>query len=244
MPESVSFNSTFVSDDLTIDQPSDDVVKNEPVMWLEPLDSALTNLPDSSYTKLVLKRFNDKFRHYDKYAYVDSKVQFMRAGESPTPNNWWHVDGTIAYEPGVANASATVKLAGTDRSKITLGSMDMRAYDAISILGVANARFVSFLTGYCSRTDIVMGDINVPRKPDDLLLSAFNNVVEDQKPNIKQHPSCCLVSYDGFMIHRGVRAIMDGWRLWIRISEVDAPISSEYLDDPDSHSVVYRIGSK
>lgn len=41
----------------------------------------------------------------------------------------------------------------------------------------------------------------------------------DLKP--VQHPPGAIVSFDGWSLHRAVRACKTGWRLWIRVKETD-----------------------
>lgn len=197
---------------------SEDTVAAQPAMKDASLERAL-ELSKGYFLESLLKEMEKHLIGDRLFVFVDVKVQYMKKGQYPSPDNMWHIDGGISLK--------------TENSKLLYRSYDMFARDKLPVY----PRFLSFISGDVSETEYMVTprSLLVPRLMKSWILQTkedfFVDNVEDK--DIHTHKCNSIISYDAFTLHRAVPAKRDGWRLHVRIVETNTTRPKANMVRPD-----------
>lgn len=143
-----------------------------------------------------------------RHVYIDSKIQYFEAGDSPVDSHLWHVDGSIAVR---------------DERVLRFGASvlhDLRA----RLEDDDPPRYLAYQSsGHCATE--FLGEPMSLRLPE--LVPNFNDFdAEVRARNVSAiaHPAGAILAYDGNTMHRAIHAISPGWRLWVRCTETNVEI--------------------
>ena len=207
----------------TLHVPSQEEIKSEATSfsWC-PLDEALKAA--SPLTKSVLDAMTPLLLNKKKYVFVDSKVQFFNTEDAPVDSLHWHVDGSISVED--------------DRTKklgyILLHDMYARMQHQDPPTFLAYQSSTHCATRFLTETL----ELRIPKCIPSF--APFSQLVEGYEPrSIAQAPGT-IVSFDGWSIHRAVKASSAGWRLWVRMKETDH-FTKAKPGSEDSYGTVFRF---
>jgi len=187
-----------------------------------PFDEALREA--GPLTRSVLEAMQGHISGRKRYVYIDSKIQFFRAGDVPVDSQHWHVDGSIAVR---------------DERVRRLGHAllhDMRA----RLEGPAEPpTYLSYQSSEHCATMFVTEPVSLtlPELIPDFI--DLDRMVRALDPATVSQPAGAVVRFDGLSLHRAVAARGDGWRLWIRCAETDRKVelTSSIID---CYGKVYR----
>jgi len=189
----------------TIPQPTQDEIKNDGVTFCWALiDDAIAEA--GPLTRRVLEEMK-KHLHGDKqFVYIDSKIQWFEAGDTPVDSQHWHVDGSIAVR---------------DERVQALGHRLLHDMRARLNRHAPPPTYLAYQSSTHCATQFATGPVTV-RMPD--LIPNFDGLdasVRALDPPCMPQPASSIVAFDGLSLHRAVPATSAGWRLWIRCTESD-----------------------
>lgn len=186
----------------------------------EPLDRGIER-SRGTFLESVLKKLQDVLVGDRLHIYFDAKIQFLKRGQWPSPDNMWHVDGGISLQPESTN--------------LIFPTYDMWARDRL----LSYPRFHSFITGGHSQTQYASEPIVavVPR-----LMKPWTTIGDSLGLNARIvntlfHEHGSIVSYDGFSLHRAVSASAPGWRLHVRMIETNTIRTTRVRTDSEINMV-------
>jgi hypothetical protein len=186
----------------SIEQPSVEVLKNTPQLWNASLDDALKYGGD--LTKTAIGAMDLKFDR--KYIVVDTKIHMLMPGFYPAIPNW-HTDGV----PRGQELRPEVK-----------DWPNIHAQESMT-----TSRYHLLVTGEGCLTQFMKEPLILDCK----MGSETYNLYEDVNHQISQIdynnldivaiPSCQVLTWDWWNLHRGIQAIKHEWRYLIRVTETD-----------------------
>lgn len=197
----------------TIEEPSPDMIQGS-------LNLREASIIDAMHyggplTRAALGAMN--LRGDRKHIVVDTKVNFLMPGFIPAIPGW-HTDGVPRGE--------NLDPAGSGVPQIS-AQIDYES------AGLTPPRYHLLVTGTHSQTEFieapmylsVADDRNLYEKMttdvDDLLQSIYADELRGNTEPIFTAPSCTVVEWDWWNIHRAVKASATGWRYLIRVTETD-----------------------
>lgn len=197
------FNRNEVEIGKTIEQPSEELIKNTLGLHNASLEDALKYGGD--LTRAAIGAMNLTFSK--KYIVVDTKIHMLIPGMCPAIPGW-HTDGV----PRGDNLDPAFK-----------GKPNIFAQEEMD-----SPIFHLLVTGESCLTQFVKEknvDLIVPSSPStDLYKMVSNQVNEKVKAGeltTYEAPSCTAVKWDWWDLHTGVAAKMHEWRFLIRVTETD-----------------------
>jgi len=187
----------------TMEQPSDNEIKNTFGLWNANLDDAVRY--GGEITRQALQAMN--LRHDRKNIIVDTKIHMLMPGWSPAIPGW-HTDGAPRdnlKNPNGSGLPDTFAQEGDER------------YNRYHILVTGTG----CLTQYINQPLVVY----IPEKPSYDVYSVMSKEVSERIKNqgglVSTMPSCTVVEFDWWDIHTGVIATKKEWRYLIRVCESD-----------------------
>lgn len=202
------FNATFPNRyelKATLPVPSQDEIKHDGVTFCWCLiEEAIAEA--GPLTRRVLQEMARHLQRRKRFVYIDSKIQWFEAGDTPVDSRHWHVDGSIAVR---------------DERVVTLGHRllhDMRARVEGSS---APPTYLAYQSSTHCATQFATAPVTL-RMPE--LIPDFDDFdlrIRSLDPPCEAQPASSIVAFDGLSLHRAVAARGSGWRLWIRCSETD-----------------------
>lgn len=225
--KSVFFNRNPLVVGKSIEQPSQELVKNTLGLWNCSVEDALKYGGD--LTRAAIGAMNLQNKH--KYIVVDTKVHMLMPGFCPAIPGW-HTDGVPRGEKG---------------NSVSAGLPDISLQEEAK-----SHKFHLLVTGKGCLTEFVSENniqIDVPDEPSDALYSLMTKEISIRvdpnaqipgsdtinvararklyplhyKPKLTTHrvPSCSVVEFDWWDIHQGTIATEKEWRFLIRVCETD-----------------------
>lgn len=196
------FNKNKVVFGRSIEQPTEGEIRNTPSLWNIPVEEALQN------TSGLIRKTIDKIdiRGDRKYILVSTKIQFIVRGFLPSFPGW-HTDGTLS-------------------AKLKLPQINYFDFMAQNRDDVRYTRFHMLVTGNYSLTEFLVNpiELKLPQEPQNSF-EFMNDQVEEYlqagKQDILTVPTCTIVDFDWWNIHRASVSSQNHWRLWIRVTESD-----------------------
>lgn len=196
-----------------LDLPSQEEIQNDGItfMWA-PFDVALAEA--GPLTKRVLLAMEPYLERKKKFIYIDSKIQYFKAGDIPVDSKLWHVDGAISVR---------------DKRALDLGFPllhDMKA----RLITKAPPKYLAYQSSTHCATQFATKPISIFLSS---CITSFDSLdekissLDPERLGIISQPASSIISFDGYSLHRAVPAEGDGWRLWIRCTETDREI---YVD--------------
>lgn len=187
--------------------PSQEDVRNDGVMfcWC-PFNEALYLA--GPVTRKVLLHMRPALSGTKRNVYIDSKIQYFEAGDTPVDSVLWHVDGSIAVrDERVAPFGAS-----------TLHDMRARLEHSDP------PQYMAYQSSDHCATEFL--DTPLQLRIPELIpnFNAFDASVRATNVSAVAHPAGAILRYDGLTLHRPTRATSSGWRLWIRCTETDVEI--------------------
>ncbi|GAB6989579.1 hypothetical protein [Paenibacillus pini] len=196
----VLFNRNPLKFGNVIEQPTLELVKNTPQLWNASLEDALKY--GGELTKSAIGAMNLKFDC--KHIIVDTKIHMLMKGFYPAIPSW-HTDGVPR---------------GEELKPDSKGDPNITAQENMS-----PSRFHLLVTGEGCLTDFVTQPtiLDVPNEPTTELYRNVHDQIENQIDDLSiiTIPSCTVVEWDWWNIHRGVKAQKHEWRYLIRATETD-----------------------
>jgi hypothetical protein len=187
----------------SIEQPSVEVIKNTPQLWNASLDDALKY--GGELTKAAIGAMNLKFDR--KHVIVDTKVHMLMPGFFPAIPSW-HTDGVPR---------------GTELRPDAKGAPNIYAQQDMS-----SSHFHLLVTGDGCLTEFINQPLNLdcPAEPTTDLYKVISENVQELTTLygvdiITPMPSCQVLEWDWWNIHRGIKAKKHEWRYLIRVTETD-----------------------
>ena len=199
----VLFNRKPMIQTGSIEQPSDNEIKNTFGLWNASLDDAIRY--GGEITRAAIQQMN--LRHDRKNIIVDTKIHMLMKGWSPAIPGW-HTDGAPRDNNKNPNGSGkpdTFAQEGDDH------------YNRYHILVTGTG----CLTQYINQPLAVY----IPDEPSYDVYSIMSKDVSERlklQPNmVSTMPSCTVMEFDWWDIHTGVVATKKEWRYLIRVCESD-----------------------
>lgn len=199
----VLFNRNPLKFTGTIEQPPQEVVKNTLGLWNASIDMALKY--GGELTRAAIGAMN--IRGDRKYIIVDTKIHMLMPDMCPAIPSW-HTDG-VPRGKGLNP--------GAKEEPNIFSQEDMRP-----------PRFHLLVTGGGCLTEFLNEPI-VLQVPDEPSTKLYQEVDKQVSQHVKDTngrtvltiPSCQVVEFDWWDIHRGVWATKHEWRFLIRVTETD-----------------------
>ncbi|HNN93823.1 MAG TPA: hypothetical protein PKI03_16185 [Pseudomonadota bacterium] len=185
--------------------PTQDEIANDGVTfcWC-PIEEAIAEAGPLS--RRVLLEMQKHLQHKKRFVYIDSKIQWFQAGDTPVDSRHWHVDGSIAVRDERVGALGH-RLLHDMRARLQ-GSAAPPTYLAYQSSTHCATQFAT------AKVSLAMPDL-IPDFDD------FDRRVRALAPPCESQPAASIVAFDGLSLHRAVAAQAAGFRLWIRCSESD-----------------------
>lgn len=186
-----------------IEAPSQELVSNTLALWNVSAEDAMRYGGDLTRSALAACPIaNDR-----RYVVVDTKVHMLKPGMWPAIPGW-HTDGVPrgnSWSPadGVPNIHLQDRAEGE---------------------GQRAPRYHLLVTGEGCLTEFVVERnfvVPVPECPSETLYSDMTHFVNATRPQTFVAPSCRVLTWDWWDIHRGVAAKSSEWRFLIRVTETD-----------------------
>lgn len=202
MMKPVRFNRNPLQYAGNIEQPTAAEVKSTPSLFRASLDDAIKYGGD--LTRAALNAMN--IRGDRKYIIVDTKVHMLMPTFMPAIPSW-HTDGAPR---------------GAKPHPLAKGAPDIFLQEELP-----DSRFHLLVTGYGCLTEFVSEPTTlfVPEEPTTQLYAHIDKSIEGMKrqgwDKIISVPSCHVVEFDWWDIHRGIKATAHEWRFLIRVTESD-----------------------
>jgi hypothetical protein len=190
-----------------------------------PFEAALAEA--GPLTRSVLVAMQGHLTGRKRHVYIDSKIQYFRAGDVPVDSQHWHVDGSIAVRDERAQRRGHALL------------HDMRARHEHP---AESPTYLSYQSSVHCATRFVGAPVTLTLPE---LIANFDDLDRQVRaldpPTIAQ-PAAAIVRFDGLSLHRAVAAEGDGWRLWIRCVETDRRVELT-TSIIECYATVYRAGA-
>ena len=199
----VLFNRQPLVKGLTIEQPSQSLVKNTFGLWNASLDDAAKY--GGELTRYAIRKMN--LRHDRKNIIVDTKVHMLMPGWSPAIPGW-HADGA-------------------PRDKVTFNPNGSDKPDTFAQETLRPNRYHILVTGTGCLTQYINRPLYVPipSEPSYDVYSIMSKYVQrkvtEQPEIVSSFDSCRVYEFDWWDIHTGVIATKKEWRYLIRVCESD-----------------------
>lgn len=153
-----------------------------------------------------------QLRNDRKHIIVDVKVHMLMPGfYAAIPG--WHTDG-------VPRGSSLNPLAKEPPNKWAQEEIEQGEHP-----GLRPTHYHMLVTGSGCLTEFVEGPVRLKttgqRWRSAALYADMNEQIEEMKPPVIEVPSCQVVEFDWWDIHRGVEAKKHEWRYFIRVAELD-----------------------
>ena len=208
---------------VTLPVPTQDEIAGDGVTfcWC-PIDEALREA--GPLTRGVLAAMQGRLTGRKRYVYIDSKIQYFRAGDVPVDSQHWHVDGSIAVRDERARRLGHALL------------HDMRA----RMEGPAEGpQYLSYQSSEHCATLFVTAPVSLELPELIADFDELDRLVRELDPPCASQAAAAIVRFDGLSLHRAVAAREDGWRLWIRCAETDrrVEVTTNILE---CYGTVYR----
>lgn len=189
----------------TLPIPSQEEIKHDGVTFCWCLmDEAIAEA--GPLTRRVLEEMKKHLQHRKRFVYIDSKIQWFEAGDTPVDSRHWHVDGSIAVR---------------DERVQALGHRLLHDVRARIAGTTAPPTYLAYQSSLHCATQFATAPVTL-RMPE--LIPDFDDLdlrVRALNPPCGAQPASTIVAFDGLSLHRAVAAHSAGWRLWIRCSETD-----------------------
>jgi len=197
------FNRNTPTVGKTIEQPSEELVKNTLGLHNASLEDALKYGGD--LTRAAIGAMD--LQMTKKHIIVDTKIHMLLPGMCPAIPGW-HTDGV----PRGAELKPEIKFPPNIRAQEEMVAPIFH----LLVTGT------SCLTKFIKDRDI---SLKVPRTPDSKLYSMVNKQVDElaraDELELYDAPSCTAVMWDWWELHTGVPAKHHEWRFLIRVTETD-----------------------
>lgn len=207
------FNRSPIKYGRTIEQPSEEMIKNTLGLHNASLDDALKY--GGELTRLAIGAMDLTFSK--KNIIVDTKIHMLVPGMSPALPGW-HTDGVPR---------------GTSLDPTAKQVPDMHAQEYMD-----SPIFHLLVTGESCLTNFIdQGDIKlyVPYDPSPNLYKGISSQVRKKVDNGElktfEAPSCRAISWDWWELHTGVPAKNHEWRFLIRVTESNIQTPKKDLRD-------------
>ncbi|MEL6182901.1 MAG: hypothetical protein AAFS10_28355, partial [Myxococcota bacterium] len=188
--------------------PSQEEIRDDGVTfcWC-PFDQALREA--GPLTKRVLHAMEPHLEGHKRFIYIDTKIQYFRAGDVPVDSQHWHVDGSIVARGPQVQALGH-NLLHDMKARLQRPSLSPK------LLAYQSSRHCAtrFVTVPVSLT---MPEL-IPN------FDGLDQAVRTLDPPCEAQPASSIVSFDGLSLHRATAAEDDGWRLWVRCIETDREV--------------------
>ena len=197
------FNRNEVKTGGSIEQPSQELVKNTLGLHNASLDDALKY--GGELTRAALGAMN--LKHDKKNIVVDTKIHMLLPGMCPAIPGW-HTDGVPRGEDLDPTAKADPNIHAQE-------TMDSPHYHLL-VTGE------SCLTSFIEERGV---DLVVPDEPSTelykMISGQVNDAVADGDLTFYEMPTCTAVEWDWWDLHTGNAAKFHEWRFLIRVTESD-----------------------
>jgi hypothetical protein len=225
----VLFNRSPLATAGSIEQPTNDEVKDTPSLWNASLEDAVKYGGDLTRAALsAMSLVGDK-----RYVIVDTKVHMLAPGQFPALPGW-HTDGTprLASHVGVENWHAASAELETDEERRRVYGATLhpqnKGLPVIAAQEVLDSpRFHLLVTGTGCLTQFLDEPvwIDVPDEPSRELYKQVTRrvreLVESGERKGFDMPSCTAVEWDWWALHQAQAAQEVEWRFLIRVTESD-----------------------
>ncbi|MDF3254979.1 hypothetical protein [Bacillus velezensis] len=199
----MTFNRNPITFGKTVEQPSQELIKNTPALHNASLEDALKF--GGELTRQAIGTMDLTFSK--KHIIVDTKVHMLMPAFSPALSGW-HSDGV----PRGAELNPTVRKAPNIQAQ---ENMDASIFH-LFVTGQG------CLTQFLDQSNI---ELEVPDTPDSKLYSMLNQQVTqglaEGKYTATDIPSCTAVKWDWWDLHTAQPAKEHEWRFLIRVTETD-----------------------
>lgn len=194
----VLFNRNALHTGESIEQPSTELIKNTASLWNASLEDALKY--GGELTKSAIGAMN--LRMDKKFVLVDTKVHMLVPGFYPAIPSW-HTDGVPR---------------GAELKPDSKGDPDIQAQEIMN-----PSRFHLLVTGEGCLTEFADEAVflDVPNEPSTQLYKMVNEQMKTLDLKIKPIPTCTVLEWDWWNLHRGIQAKKHEWRFLIRVTETD-----------------------
>ncbi len=190
----------------SIPQPSQDAIEGS--LNLRECDLVSAMQYGGPITRLAIGAMNLRYDH--RYVVIDTKVSFLMKGFIPAIPGW-HTDGVPR---------------GDDNDPSGTGQAHM---DFQETGGMTPPRYHLLVTGTHSQTEFINeplwivspNDSSIYEKMNKFITDVFTEEDIDGPLKVLTAPSCTVVEWDWWNIHRAVPASASGWRYLIRVTETD-----------------------
>lgn len=199
----------------TIEQPSQELIKNTPSLWQADLDTAIRYGGELTRAALGAMDFIDD----KKYIVVDTKVHMLMPGQCPAIPGW-HTDGAPRRMPATSGAGYFTPL-GEGPPNLQVQKNWEKINDT--------PRFHLLVTGEGCLTDFLDHEIvmYLPESPTSDLYSIITQRVKSgivltktgDMPFIWESPSCTAISWGWWHLHAAKIATKREFRFLIRVTE-------------------------
>jgi hypothetical protein len=198
----VLFNRNPLIYGRSIEQPSVEVLKNTPQLWNASLDDALRYGGD--LTKAAIGAMDLKFDR--KYIVVDTKIHMLMPGFYPAIPNW-HTDGV----------PRGVELRPEAKDWPNIHAQESMTPSRYHLLVTGDGCLTQFATTpIMLNTQLGSPTYNLYEDLNDQLKYA-----DDEEKGVISAPSCQVLTWDWWQLHRGIQATKHEWRYLIRVTETD-----------------------
>jgi hypothetical protein len=197
------FNRNEVIKGGSIEQPSEELVKNTLGLHNASLDDALKY--GGELTRAAIGAMNLKFDK--KHIVVDTKIHMLLPGMCPAIPGW-HTDGV----------PRGVSLDPTAKQKPDIHAQEQLESPRFHLLVTGE----SCLTSFIRERDV---ELDVPGVPSTELYRMVSRQVEKKLTHLElteyDIPSCTAAEWDWWTLHTGKPATKHEWRFLIRVTETD-----------------------
>lgn len=202
-----TFNIRPVAIGLTIDQPSEELIANTLGLWSASLDDAVRYGGDVTRHALsVMPLRGDR-----RFTIVDVKVHMLMSGQCPSIPGW-HTDGVPRRYDGAP-------FGGPPNLPMQRRGLDEDGRE------LRPPRYHLLVTGTGCPTEFVTGPLtlDIPHEtatsPE--LYASITRAVNKINPPTFLAPSCTVLTWDWWNLHRATVATVREWRYLIRVTETD-----------------------
>jgi hypothetical protein len=159
-----------------------------------------------------------------RYAYVDSKIQYLEPGDVPVDSQHWHVDGSIVARGPEVEA---------------LGHSLLHDMKARLTSEAAPPRYLAYQSSVHCATLFVTTPVTLTLPELVPTFDGLDAAIRELSPSREAQPVSSIVRTDGLSLHRAQAASGSGWRLWIRCVETDRKVelNSSIID---CYATVFR----
>jgi hypothetical protein len=204
-----TFSRTGLTYARSIEQPTNDEIKDTPSLWNASLGDAVKYGGDLTREALsAMDLVGDK-----RYTIVDTKVHMLAPGQYPALPGW-HTDGTPRLREGVTPGGYS----WTSLHPQYKGLPVIEAQEHLD-----SPRFHLLVTGKGCLTRFLKApiDIYVFDEPERGAFGKISRRVREADPDTFEIPSCVAAAWDWWELHEAKAAEAVEWRFLIRVTESD-----------------------